>query len=393
MKNYLALLTLILFVATSCQSEFTKEENEQLQIAFNSAGENKIELEKALKEAPKEQKKAVAFLISYMPERDLTSLSADYILENTRVAFEAREKFEWCRELPDSIFFNDVLPYAAINERRDTWRQDFFDRFSPLVENCNTIYEAIDSVTANIKDIVGVEYNTKRRKADQSPYESIEQGMASCTGLSVLLNDAYRAVGIPSRMAGTPMWTNMRGNHSWCEVYADGEWYFTEYYSKSLNKSWFLADAGKADPEKPMHWVYATSFKDTKLSFPCVWDENIKYVPAVNVTDRYIRLYEEQVANSPLNEDELFVDVVVYKNKDTANGDNRVSEKVMVFDGEKEVIFGFSPASIDDLNKFLKFKLKKDTEYAFKYEDGAGELVETTFETGDQAELVKLYQQ
>ncbi len=391
MKKYPTLIAIILFVGISCQSEFTKEEKAQLQIAFHSAGENKPELQKALNEAPKEQKHAVAFLITNMPGRDLTSLTADYILENTRVAYKAREKFAWCKELPDSIFFNDVLPYASINERRDNWRQDFMDRFSPYVENCNTIFEAIDSVAINIKDIVEVEYNTKRKKADQSPYESIEQGMATCTGLSVLLTNALRSVGIPARMAGTPLWTNMRGNHSWCEVFADGEWYFIEYYPDKLNHSWFLADAGKADPEKPIHWIYATSFKKTDLSFPCVWDENIKYVPAVNVTGRYIRLYEERLANSPLKEDEIFVDVVLYK-KHNDNEDTRLSEKIMVFEADKQINFGYSPSSVDDLNKFLKFKLKKNTEYVFKFDNGQGEIVEQPFKTVDQAEVVKLYQ-
>lgn len=389
MNKYLTLIVIILNFGTSCQSGFI--ENEQLQVALNAAGKNKTELQKALKEAPREQKEAVAFLIANMPERDLISLTADYILENTRVAYEAREKFSWCSELPDSIFFNDVLPYASINERRDNWRQDFMDRFSPFVETCNTIFEAIDSVAFHIEDIVGVEYNTKREKADQSPYESIEQGMATCTGLSVLLTNALRSVGIPARMAGTPLWTNMRGNHSWCEVFADGEWYFIEYYPDKLNHSWFLADAGKADPEKPIHWIYATSFKKTGLSFPCVWDKNIKYIPAVNVTDRYIKLYEERIANAPLKKDEILLDVVLYKNHD-ANKDTRLSEKVMVFEGGKQINFGYSPSSIDDLNKYLKFKLKKNTEYVFKFDNGAGELIEKAFKTAQETELVKLYQ-
>ena len=67
----------------------------------------------------------------------------------------------------------------------------------------------------------------------------MKEKMATCTGLSFLLVDAFWSVGIPARMAGTPMWTNMKGNHSWVEVWVDGEWYFTEYYPEDLNKSWF----------------------------------------------------------------------------------------------------------------------------------------------------------
>ncbi len=393
MRKMYTVLVMILVVLSSCQPEFTKEEQAQLEQALSKAGGNKVELEKALEQAPEAHRKAVWFLIANMPERDLTSLTADFILENTKVAYKSREQFAWCKSLPDSLFFNDVLPYVSLNERRDNWRQDFLDRFTPLVADCTNGFDVVDSVTQNINEVVKVEYNTKRRKADQSPYESMEQGMASCTGLSVLLTDALRAVGIPARIAGTPLWTNMRGNHSWVEVYLDGEWYFTEYYPDELNKSWFLADAGKADPENPIHGIYATSFKKTDLSYPCVWDESIEYIPAVNVTDRYIRLYQEQVMNTALEADELMVDFVVYKNEDTAKRDNRVSDRVEVWQGDKNIDFGYSPSTIDDLNKFLKFKLKKNSDYTIRYADGKGGQLEEKIKTGEKAELVKLYQE
>lgn len=155
-------------------------------------------------------------------------------------AYKARERFSWAKALPDSIFLNEVLPYVSLNENREEWRPDFYGRFSSYVANCQTIWEAIDSVNRNIRDEVRVDYNTKREKPDQSPYESMRQGMASCSGLSILLTDAFRAVGIPARVAGTPNWHDNRGNHNWCEVWVDGQWYFTEYYPNALNKAWFL---------------------------------------------------------------------------------------------------------------------------------------------------------
>ena len=71
-----------------------------------------------------------------------------------------------------------------------------------------------------------VSYSTQRKKPHQSPSESIEQGKASCTGLSIILSDACRSVGIPARLVGTPLWTNNSGNHTWVEIWDDG-WHFT----------------------------------------------------------------------------------------------------------------------------------------------------------------------
>jgi len=74
---------------------------------------------------------------------------------------------------------------------------------------------AVEAVNACIASTVDVEYNTLREKTNQSPSESMRQHMASCTGLSILLVDALRSVGIPARFAGTAAWHDDRGNHSW----------------------------------------------------------------------------------------------------------------------------------------------------------------------------------
>ncbi|MDP4186282.1 MAG: transglutaminase domain-containing protein, partial [Bacteroidota bacterium] len=127
--------------------------------AFKNAGPNKVQLQKALRLAPSSQTEGVAFLIAYMPVRDLRSLKADFILENTALAYKARETFPWAKAIPDSIFLNDVLPYVSLNETRENWRKDFFERFSSRVKGCTTLAQAIDSVNKNINKVVQVEYN------------------------------------------------------------------------------------------------------------------------------------------------------------------------------------------------------------------------------------------
>lgn len=396
MKRILWLVIAAAAVFYSCQSEYPgvpEKYHSLLDSAFVMAGENADELKLALEQSEKKQKEAAAFLISYMPEKDLKILSADFILDQVQGAWRAREEFEWCRNLPDSIFLNEVLPYYSLDENRDNWRDDFYTRFAPYVEDCSNIYEAIDSVNMNIMEEIGVEYNTKRSVVNISPFQAIEEQMATCTGLSFLLVDAFRSVGIPARIAGTPLWTNMRGNHSWVEVWIDGEWYFTEYYPDALNKSWFLADAGKADPEKPVHWIYAASYKPAETHYPLIWDRDSKEVHAVNVTDRYIRLYQESLEGKELAEDELLVNLVLYKNKGNESAEGRVSEKITVWEGDKQVDFGYSPRPIEDLNKFLKFRVKKDKTYRIEFPGMGDETFSKEINTGEELEeVIKLYQ-
>ena len=262
----------------------------EVRAALGRSGPNATELAKALAAAPPDHLAAVSFLIANMPDRDLRTLSAEYLLENTAVAFEARAAMPWGPGIPEEIFLNDVLPYAVINERRDAWRKDFYERFRPLVADCRTAGEAAMKLNREVFPLVKVRYHaTKRPKAYQSPYESIEAGYASCTGLSVLLVDACRAVCVPARLAGIPQWPGRKGNHSWVEVW-DRQWFFTgaaEPDPAGLNHAGFVASAAEADSTNPMTGIYATSFRRTNLSFPLVWDLSIKYVFARDVTRYY----------------------------------------------------------------------------------------------------------
>ncbi len=393
MKYLSLLLVVCLFACTGNKYQGVPEKyHVLLDSALVKSGNNALELKKALEMAPDSQKEGIAFLIAYMPERDLQKLSAAFLLENADYAYQAREKYSWAKALPDSIFLNEVLPYASLNETREGWRKDFFERFGKYVAHCNTIFEAIDSVNRNIRDEVMVDYNTKREKPDQSPAESIRQGMASCSGLSILLTDAFRAVGIPSRIAGTPNWHDSRGNHNWSEVWADGVWYFTEYYPNQLNKAWFFADAGKADKNKVGQAIYASSFKPTGIYFPLVWDEKIRYVPAENVTDRYVELYKAYESEIMTDGNHVTVEVMMFKNNQcTLQSDDRVAANVDVFCGSEQMGGGRTAGVTQDMNDVLKFILEKNRIYTFKYADEAGNPKAIDVKIGDRPERVKLY--
>ena len=363
-----------------------------LDAAFEKAGANKAELEKALSEAPAEQKEGMAFLIAYMPERDLTTLSADFLLTNTRLAYEARARFPWAQAVPDSVFLNDVLPYVSLNEERDSWREDFYKRFTPYVENCERLRGAIEAVNRNIRDEVKVDYNSAREKPDQNPSESMRQGMASCSGLSILLTDALRSVGIPSRIAGTANWHDNRGNHNWCEVWIDGQWYFTEYYFAALNESWFLADAGKADPNDREHAIWASSFKPTGQSFPLVWDYSIDYVPAINVTARYLDLYNKSIQQQIADGNHVALKVVVYKDRRHASQSaDRVPTNIDIFCGPDQVGGGRTAGPTQDMNDMLSFLVEKNKEYTLKYTGSDGKPVEHKVKVEDKDKDVVLY--
>ncbi len=233
--------------------------------------------------------KAARFLVEHMPPSDKETLTAEFLTENLDLALKARAKFPWAKDVPEEIFLNDVLPYAVFDEPRDPWRADFLAKSALLVKDAKTASEAAQILNRDFFKLIKTHYHTKRKRTNQSPKESIEQGKATCTGLSIILVDACRAVGIPARAVGTPLWWNKSGNHTWVEIW-DKAWHFTgadEYDAKGLNRGWFIDQASKAHTDDPMHAIYATSWKRDGGIFPMVWSPESTSVGGVNVTERY----------------------------------------------------------------------------------------------------------
>ena len=258
--------------------------------ALTRAGDNRKELLHCLSSVPADQRPGLSFLIVNMPEHDLRSLKADFLLENIDLAFKARQQVAWGKQIPDDIFFNNVLPYANVDEKRDPWRKELYDLCLPIVKDCKTPAEAAHKLNSTVFGKLKVRYSTGRKQPHQSPKESIEQGLASCTGLSILLSDACRSVAVPTRLAGTPLWANKKGNHTWVEIW-DRTWHFTgacEPDPAGLNRGWFAGEASRAIKDSREHAIYATSFRKTEVSFPLVWAPDRKDVFAENVTDRYM---------------------------------------------------------------------------------------------------------
>lgn len=336
-----------------------------VESALSQAGTNRHELVQALNRAPVSQRNGLQFLLENMPRPDLQTLSSAFLIDHLSLAYQAMADAPWATRVPAEVFLNDVLPYASVNERRDAWRKNLHDLCAPLVKECQTPGEAAQRLNQKLFGIVKVKYSTQRKRPDQSPLETMESGVATCTGLSILLVDACRSVGVPARVAGTPMWVNMRGNHTWVEVWDQG-WHFTgaaEQDPNGLDRGWFTHDASQALKDVPRHAIYASSFKKTGLSFPLPWASGVDYVSAVNVTDRYT----PKSAPADSGRTRLLVKVL-----DRPAG-KRVRAKVRVTDaGNAATAFeGTSEGETADTNDILAFDLPR--ERAFQIEVQLGE--------------------
>ena len=235
--------------------------------------------------------KAARFLVEGKRRGGREDLGRGVLMTNLDLALKAKKEFSWARKVPNGVFLNDVLPYASLDETREDWRSFFYPKCKELVKGARTATEGAQAINKGIFNLIKVHYNTGRKAPNQSPAGSIKLGKATCTGLSIILVDACRSVGIPARIAGTALWFNKRGNHTWVEIYDDGNWYFTgadEYEAKGLNRGWFTSDASKAIEDQWQHAIWASSWKKTESYFPMVWNIQNKEISGVNVTSRYM---------------------------------------------------------------------------------------------------------
>lgn len=273
------------------------ESQPDLARSLERAGDNVAALKRAIESIEPAYRADMEWLIATMPEIDLKALTAEFLLKNVRLAERARLEAPWGKDMPESIFRQYVLPYANVNERRDDWRQDFFDRFTKDAWKFKDPIDATKWINDHLPDALNVHFHaTKRKKPDQSPYESMELNYASCTGLSILVIDACRACGIPARMVGCPAWKKVQGNHNWVEVWWNRWYNVGDSGSDPRGVDWVRERCmTETDPDDWVHAVYAAVWRPTNTKYPLVWAFEIEYVPAVNITRFYTDAVEHPV--------------------------------------------------------------------------------------------------
>ena len=392
-------MTVAVFVATT-QLNAASSSNPELNEAIASSTRPEA-LQKLLKQTDKKYRDELAYLLIHMPKADRDTMSLDLLVENVRLAHQVRKQYPWAQALPEEVYLTDVLPYYVVDEVRDAWREELYELFAPAVDTCSTLEEAIRAVNSNIPALTGVHYNTLREKTNQSPRESMRQGMASCTGLSILLVDAYRAVGIPARFVGTASWHDNRGNHSWTEVWLDGQWRVTEYYFPSqLDHLWFMADASKANPADRRYAIYATRFGEASDWFPMVWcgeedtpiDSLPRYIGAENVTQHYITLAHEQQVRHTEAGTHTLLRIAGYTRKGaTLHSADRAVIGVDIFAGTEQMGGGLTAGPTRDMNDQFTLLIPKTAPYELRYNNAEGQLQRQAVYVGEEPMTVNIY--
>lgn len=197
-----------------------------------------------------------------------------------QTAFEKGNRWE---AVSDEDLREYVLPLTSLGEDEVAWLPVLQPLAQEFSATAKTPLEAAMLINRHLWKRIQVIYSTKREKANQDPLHSIRLGLASCSGLSILLVDACRSIGIPARVVGC-VWKLKPGNHSWVEVKSGGKWYpLGAFEDVPPDQLWFLSDAAAADGTDVRYAIYAARATSDGTRF-FGWD-----VPAENVTAHYVK--------------------------------------------------------------------------------------------------------
>lgn len=157
-------------------------------------------------------------------DRDVERITAEYLIENIDLAFEAWRTKPWSQQYSFDVFQQYILPYRGSNEPLSSWRKDCMAQWADLdrrLTDPTDAREAARVIREEVNDWIRFSDLYYLHPTDQSYAEMRRSGVGRCEDISNLAGFALRANAIPVATDFTPWWANRDNNHAW-EVVLDG---------------------------------------------------------------------------------------------------------------------------------------------------------------------------
>lgn len=250
---------------------------DSLDFALKESGDNRNELESVLKHYKKDKKdtlkyKAAKFLIENMPihlyfERypayfpildslnkselntdsiypifnsivkhryipegiakgDINSVSKDFLIKHIEQSFLDWETSPWYKMISFDTFCEFILPYAASNEKRESWADYYRKKYLPYLKEYIkkgyplTIRDFCDSLNTVLinKEKINLYQNGL---IDYPPTLADNIRLGSCDEYGRRTIYILRSLGIPVGIDFSPQWYNFSTGHSWNTVFTE----------------------------------------------------------------------------------------------------------------------------------------------------------------------------
>lgn len=288
----------------SCSLSHSISDEEKLERALSSAGNNRQELEKVLARyaSDPEKSEATRWLISNMPMHftsvgeetkkyrnyyriaadhsldikalvdsldtvqgmpitarmrqipDITTLDSAFLAAHIDAAFKARETWPWGKNVRWEDFLEFVLPYRVGDEPATLWRDTIMARYGSLIDSIATLPGSDDPLYAADQLYRGWMGQKKFRWTSKLPVgprlgaEITDWKTGACRERADGMTYLLRTAGLPASLHLAPVRGDLNDSHSWGVIYdKEGYPHIPEQYSDSA--SMFKVPAAKVQCE------------------------------------------------------------------------------------------------------------------------------------------------
>jgi len=233
---------------------------------------------------------------------DLEFITADYLIKNIDLAFDAWRSRPWAQNMGFDDFCENILPYRGSNEPLEPWRLYFMEKYSDLPSRMTNPEDPVEAATIINRDIqTWFDFDARfyRHPTDQGLQEMLACGMGRCEDMTNLAIYAMRANALAVTSDYTPHWADSGNNHAWNSILASdgtsvpfmgclkdpGDYDLRSRMAKAYRKTYSrneenLVYKRRNDDEKLPGWLRGKSYTDVTTMYTRVADAVVKITDA-----------------------------------------------------------------------------------------------------------------
>jgi len=235
---------------------------------------------------------------SEIAARDVETITAEFLIDNIELAFEAWRTRPWAKDLSFGDFCDGVLPYRGSSEPLEPWRREFMARYADLeskMKDSTDPAEAASLINDDIMKWFTFDPLYYLHPTDQSMRQMLASGLGRCEDMTNITIYAMRANGLAVTSDYTPHWANTGNNHAWNAIItptensipfmgaeaAPRQYKLHNRLAKAYRKL-FAKQPGNLGMIKPDHikvpgWLRGKSYKDVTGNYVDVCDVTIEF--------------------------------------------------------------------------------------------------------------------
>ena len=149
---------------------------------------------------------------------DLETITADFLIENIDLAFQAWRERPWAQKIPFEMFCEVVLPYRSGKEPLCSTRRACMERYADLPSRMKDPTDVNEAARLIIQDVNSwIRFNELFyfHPTEQSFDEMCRREQGRCGDISNMQMYALRANAVPVGRDYSPLWANRDNNHAW----------------------------------------------------------------------------------------------------------------------------------------------------------------------------------